>query len=116
MSEALSKNKMVVKQRKNLLVENVVDPASGEVLEEFRLPPWWPKRLRPPRRLASRASRLSLRGRFVDGLLAAEERLRLLGRRGAHGLLVERRYVLLRPHKMAGQHYEPPSSIVIGCD
>ncbi|KAH8052658.1 hypothetical protein JL720_14897 [Aureococcus anophagefferens] len=43
---------MVVKQRKNLLVENVVDPASGEVLEEFRLPPWWPKRLRPPRRLA----------------------------------------------------------------
>ena len=69
-SEALSKNKMVVKQRKNLLVENVVDPASGEVLEEFRLPPWWPKRLRPPRRLARGVSNaeLALAGFAAGGL------------------------------------------------
>ncbi|KAH8060505.1 hypothetical protein JL722_4608 [Aureococcus anophagefferens] len=61
---------MVVKQRKNLLVENVVDPASGEVLEEFRLPPWWPKRLRPPRRLARGVSNaeLALAGFAAGGL------------------------------------------------
>ena len=48
-SEALSKNKMVVKKREGLLTESVVDPATEEVLMEFRLPSWWPKRLRPPR-------------------------------------------------------------------
>ena len=66
----MAKNKMVVKQRKNLLVENVVDPASGEVLEEFRLPPWWPKRLRPPRRLARGVSNaeLALAGFAAGGL------------------------------------------------
>ncbi|KAH8071016.1 hypothetical protein JL720_11631 [Aureococcus anophagefferens] len=49
---------------------SVVDPASGEVLEEFRLPPWWPKRLRPPRRLARGVSNaeLALAGFAAGGL------------------------------------------------
>lgn len=50
-TEALSKNNMVVRRRESLLTEFVVDPVSGDELRELRLPPWWPRALRPPRKL-----------------------------------------------------------------
>jgi solute carrier family 25 S-adenosylmethionine transporter 26 len=48
-TEALSKNNMVVKRQESLLTEFVVDPKTGDELRELRLPPWWPRSLRPPR-------------------------------------------------------------------
>ena len=48
-TEALSKNNMVVKRQESLLTEFVVDPVTGDELRELRLPPWWPRALRPPR-------------------------------------------------------------------
>ena len=48
-TEALSKNNMVVKRQESLLTEFVVDPITGHELRELRLPPWWPRALRPPR-------------------------------------------------------------------
>jgi len=48
-TEALSKNNMVVKRQESLLTEFVVDPITGDELRELRLPPWWPRALRPPR-------------------------------------------------------------------
>ena len=48
-TEALSKNNMVVKRQESLFTEFVVDPKTGDELRELRLPPWWPRSLRPPR-------------------------------------------------------------------
>ena len=53
-SEALSKNKMVVKQKVGPLTEMVVDPSTADEYRELRLPAGWPRRLRPPRVLARR--------------------------------------------------------------
>ena len=69
-TEALSKNNMVVKRQKLILTEFVVDPKTGDELRELRLPPWWPRSLRPPRVLSQGAQRrigaIRLRGRWFN--------------------------------------------------
>ena len=53
-TEALQKNKMTVRRRESLLTELVIDRVTGDEVRQIRLPRWWPKKLRPPRRLARR--------------------------------------------------------------
>ena len=59
MTEALAKNKVVVR-RKDLLTEVVVDPKTGDELRELQLPAGYPKSLRPPRVVERRVSEAEL--------------------------------------------------------
>ena len=59
-TEALEKNKVIIRRRKDLLTELVVDPKTGDELREIQLPAGYPKSLRPPRVVERRVSEAEL--------------------------------------------------------
>ena len=68
-SEAIAKDKVVVRRRDSLLFETVVDPKTLDEVREFRIPEWWPKPLRPPRWSVRKltAEELAISGALAGG-------------------------------------------------
>lgn len=76
-SEAIAKDKVVVRRVDSPLFETVVDPKTLDQVREFRIPSWWPKPLRPPRWSVRKisAEELAISGALAGG---ATELLRTL--------------------------------------